>query len=99
MKHCPYGKKEYMKKLLSTILAIFAVAAAFAQTSFQVVPPRNVIAGNVFYVTYRLTNGDGSGINAPAISGCKLLSPRPGVSTMQSVQIINGSQSDRKSVV
>lgn len=93
MKHCPYGKKEYMKKLLSTILAIFAVAAAFAQTSFQVVPPRNVIAGNVFYVTYRLTNGDGSGINAPAISGCKLLSPRPGVSTMQSVQIINGSQS------
>lgn len=93
MKHCPYGKKEYMKKLLSTILAIFAAAAAFAQTSFQVVPPRNVIAGNVFYVTYRLTNGDGSGINAPAISGCKLLSPRPGVSTMQSVQIINGSQS------
>jgi len=64
-----------------------------AQTSFKVVPPRNVIAGNVFYVTYRLTNGNGSSINAPAIDGCKLLSPRPGVSTMQSVQIINGNQS------
>lgn len=63
-----------------------------AQTSFQVVPPRNVIAGNIFYVTYRLTNGDGSSLNAPAINGCKLLSPRPGVSTMQSVQIINGNQ-------
>lgn len=70
-----------------------AAAGMAAQTSFQVVPPRNVIAGNTFYVTYRLTNGDGSGITAPPIQGCKLLSPRPGVSTMQSVQIINGRQS------
>ena len=73
-------------------LMLGTVIQTVAQTSFQVVPPRNVIAGNVFYVTYRLTNGDGSSLNAPAISGCKQLSPRPGVSTMQSVQIINGNQ-------
>lgn len=83
-----------MKKLLFTLaLMLMAATGIAAQTSFQVVPPRNVIAGNTFYVTYRLTNGDGSGITAPPIQGCKLLSPRPGVSTMQSVQIINGRQS------
>lgn len=82
-----------MKKLLMIFaLMLGTVIQTVAQTSFQVVPPRNVIAGNVFYVTYRLTNGDGSSLNAPVISGCKQLSPRPGVSTMQSVQIINGNQ-------
>lgn len=82
-----------MKKLLTALaLLLGTIASMSAQTSFQVVPPRNVIAGNVFYVTYRLTNGDGSSLNAPPISGCKLLSPRPGVSTMQSMQIINGHQ-------
>lgn len=74
------------------IVALFAAVVAVAQASFQVVPPRNVIAGNVFHVTYRLSNASGSGLNAPAIDGCKLLSSRPGVSTMQSVQIINGKQ-------
>ena len=44
-----------MKKLLTTLaLLLGVIAAVSAQTSFQVVPPRNVIAGNVFYVTYRL---------------------------------------------
>ena len=87
------GKKEYMKKLFLTFLMIVGIAvSALAQASFKVVPPRNVIAGNVFYVTYRLTNGEGSSLNAPAIQGCKLLSPRPGISTMQSVEIINGHQ-------
>lgn len=86
-------KNTKMKKLLLTFFAIMGIAAAaLAQTSFKVIPPRNVIAGNVFHVTYRLTNGEGSSLNAPAIQGCKLLSPRPGVSTMQSVQIINGNQ-------
>lgn len=82
-----------MKKLLLTLGAVIAtVSGLWAQTSFQVVPPRNVIAGNTFYVTYRLTNGSGSGLSAPAVAGCKLLSQRPGVSTMQSVEIINGHQ-------
>ncbi len=82
-----------MKKVLLTFSVILAsVVAVIAQTTFQVVPPRNVIEGNTFYVTYRLTNGRGSGIQAPPVEGCKLLSPRPGVSTMQSVEIINGHQ-------
>lgn len=82
-----------MKKLLLTFFAIMGFTTAIlAQVSFKVVPPRNVIAGNMFYVTYRLTNAEGSSLNAPAIQGCKLLSPRPGVSTMQSVQVINGNQ-------
>lgn len=82
-----------MKKVLLTLSVMVAsVVALIAQTTFQVVPPRNVIAGNTFYVTYRLTNGKGSGLQAPPVDGCKLLSPRPGVSTMQSVEIINGHQ-------
>lgn len=84
----------YMRKLLLTLIVVIASVQGMvmAQTSFQVIPPRNVIAGNTFYVTYRLTNGSGSGINAPAVNGCKQLSTRPGVSTMQSVEIINGHQ-------
>lgn len=82
-----------MKKVLLTLSVVFAsIVAVIAQTTFQVIPPRNVIEGNTFYVTYRLTNGRGSGIQAPQVEGCKLLSPRPGVSTMQSVEIINGHQ-------
>lgn len=88
-----------MKKLILTFgVVLAAVLGIAAQTSFQVIPPRNVIAGNTFYVTYRLTSGDGSGLDAPAVTGCKLLSQRPGVSTMQSVEIINGRQSSTTTV-
>lgn len=92
-------KRKNMKKLIFTLLMALAMATGItAQTSFQVIPPRNVIAGNTFYVTYRLTNGDGNGLDCPAVTGCKLLSPRPGVSTMQSVEIINGHQSSTTTV-
>ncbi len=79
-----------MRKLL-IILSIFLsyASSAFAQ-KFEVIPPRNVIAGNTFYVTYRLTDGEGSSLNAPPVQNCKLLSQRPGVSTTQSMQMING---------
>ena len=92
-------KRKNMKKLIFTLLMALAMATGItAQTSFQVIPPRNVIAGNTFYVTYRLTNGAGNGLDCPAVTGCKLLSPRPGVSTMQSVEIINGHQSSTTTV-
>lgn len=86
-----------MKKLLilMTLIAVWLNAAA---QSFQVVPPRNVIAGQRFQVTFRLTNGEGSGLNAPAIPGCKLLSPSPGVSTMQSYQYVNGQSTSTSTV-
>ena len=78
-----------------TLLAAWIGAAA---QSFTVVPPRNVIAGQRFQVTFRLTNGEGSGLNAPAIPGCKLLSPSPGVSTMQSYQYVNGQSTSTSTV-
>lgn len=88
-----------MKKLFSILAALLiGCVALVAQTSFQVIPPRNVIAGNRFAVTYRLSNGEGTSLNAPAISGCKLLNPQPGVSTSQSYQIINGQASSSSTV-
>ncbi len=86
-----------MKKLL-IILTLAAAWIGAAAQSFKVEPPRNVIAGQRFQVTYRLTNGEGSGLNAPAIQGCKLLSPSPGVSTMQSYQYINGQSTSTSTV-
>ena len=86
-----------MKKLLIIMTLLAAWIGAAAQ-SFKVVPPRNVIAGQRFQVTFRLTNGEGSGLNAPAITGCKLLSPSPGVSTMQSYQYINGQSTSTSTV-
>lgn len=88
-----------MKKLFSILTAVLIFCATMAaQTSFQVIPPRNVIAGNRFAVTYRLSNGEGTSLNAPAINGCKLLNPQPGVSTSQSYQIINGQASSSSTV-
>lgn len=88
-----------MKKLFSILTALLLGCVALtAQTSFQVIPPRNVIAGNRFAVTYRLSNGEGTSLNAPAISGCKLLNPQPGVSTSQSYQIINGQATSSSTV-
>lgn len=88
-----------MKKYLTILSLLFLTAFSLAaQTSFQVIPPRNVIAGNRFAVTYRLSNGEGTSLNAPAISGCKLLNPQPGVSTSQSYQIINGHASSSSTV-
>lgn len=88
-----------MKKLFSILTVILLSCMTLAaQTSFQVIPPRNVIAGNRFAVTYRLSNGEGTSLNAPAINGCKLLNPQPGVSTSQSYQIINGQASSSSTV-
>lgn len=87
-----------MRKLVSILMVFIGVFAAAAQTSFQVLPPRNVIAGNRFAVTYRLSNGEGTSLNAPPVNGCKLLNPQPGVSTSQSYQIINGQASSSSTV-
>lgn len=88
-----------MKKIF-TIFSVFLLAALSlaAQTSFQVIPPRSVIAGNRFAVTYRLSNGEGTSLNAPPIQGCKLFNPNPGVSTSQSYEIINGRASSSSTV-
>lgn len=87
-----------IRHILLTLCMAACVISTVAQTSFKLIPPRNVIAGQNFQVIYRLTNGEGSGLNAPTIEGCKLLTPRPGVSTMQSMQIINGVQSSSTTI-
>lgn len=88
-----------MKRFLTLLTIIFLGAAAMvAQTSFQAIPPRNAIAGNKFYVTYRLSNAEGTDLNAPPVAGCTLLNPRPGVSTSQSYQVINGQATSSSTV-
>lgn len=81
-----------------TVIMLSCIVSVYAQASLKVIPPRNVIAGQNFHIIYRLTNGEGTSLNAPAVNGCKLLTPRPGMSTMQSVQIINGQQSSSTTI-
>lgn len=82
-----------MKTLNRFILFIVAVMAAHValaqQPQFALVPPRNVIEGRNFSLTFRLTDGEGNAPAAPELEGCTLLYG-PGTSTMQSTQIVNG---------
>ena len=87
-----------MKKILLVILLLAVCLPAWCQAAFQVIPPRNVIAGNKFMVKFKVVNGESGAPQAPSISGCKLLSPTPGRSTMQSFQMINGQSSSSTSV-
>lgn len=87
-----------MKKILLVILLIAVCLPAWCQAAFEVVPPRNVIAGNKFMVKFKVVNGESGAPQAPSINGCKLLSPTPGKSTMQSFQMINGQSSSSTSV-
>ncbi|MCM1518426.1 MAG: BatD family protein [Pseudoflavonifractor sp.] len=78
------------------ILLIAGIGTIAAQTSFTVIPPRQVIAGNKFSVTFRVANGDGSSLKVPEIDGCTLLYG-PSTSTMQSYQFVNGQQTSSRS--
>ncbi len=73
-------------------MLVSAIAVTVAQsTSFTVVPPRNVIAGNKFSVTFRLKNGEGSGLKAPQIDGCTFVYG-PSTSTMSNYSWTNGRE-------
>lgn len=86
------------RRILTTVLLMMlAVAAAMAETSFTVIPPRTVIAGNKFNVTFRLKDGEGSGLKAPEIKGCTLLYG-PSTSRMQNYQWVNGQASSSTTV-
>ncbi len=87
-----------MKKLILFFMVVIAALFVSAQTTFQVIPPRNVIAGNKFMVKFKVVNGESGAPQAPSINGCKLLSPTPGRSTMQSIQMINGQTTSSSSV-
>lgn len=80
-----------MKRFIGVILIWCYCATLMAQVSFEVLPPRTVVVGDKFSVTFRLQNGEGSTPKTPEIQGCEFLYG-PSTSTMQSVQIVNGRQ-------
>lgn len=86
-----------MKRILLYIILCAAGLPVLAQTTFTVHPPRNVIAGNKFNITFRLSNGQGSSLKVGNIDGCTLLYG-PSVSTSQSYQVINGQATSSSTV-
>lgn len=82
--------------LLTAALITFGAMAA-SDASFDLVPPRNVIEGRNFSLTFRLSNADASDFEGPELEGCTLLYG-PAVSTMQSTQIVNGRLSSSRTV-
>ncbi len=83
--------------LMTILLMVGIVLAAMAETSFTVIPPRTVIAGNKFNVTFRLKDGEGSGLKAPEIKGCTLLYG-PSTSRMQNYQWVNGQSTSSTTI-
>ncbi len=82
---------------MTMLMMVMVAVAAVAETSFTVIPPRTVIAGNKFNVTFRLKDGEGSGLKAPEIKGCTLLYG-PSTSRMQNYQWVNGQASSSTTV-
>ncbi len=82
---------------MAMVMMVMVVLTAVAETSFTVIPPRTVIAGNKFNVTFRLKDGEGSGLKAPEIKGCTLLYG-PSTSRMQNYQWVNGQASSSTTV-
>lgn len=76
---------------------LIAIAAAAQSVSLQVINPGTQIQGRKFSVTFRASGGEAQGIKAPAIRGCKLVYG-PSISTMHSVTIIQGKQTDESYV-
>ncbi|MDO5394935.1 MAG: BatD family protein [Bacteroidales bacterium] len=79
--------------LLVFLITLAGSLTASAQgASFSVHAPAQVVEGNNFTVTFRVTNANAqiSKAQAPQLKGCTLLFG-PGVSTMESYSFINGT--------
>lgn len=85
----------YFIFILLTIVGSGAARAQQAQ--FALVPPRSVVEGRNFNLTFRLTDGEGNAPSAPQLEHCRLLYG-PSTSTMQSTQIVNGRMSSTYSI-
>lgn len=83
--------------ILSILLVVGVLPCVMAQASFNIVSPRNVVAGRNFNITFRLSDGDANPPAAPQLEHCTLLYG-PSVSTMQSTQIVNGRMTSTSSV-
>lgn len=89
--------KELNRIFAALLLIAVASLHVWANVTFKVLPPRNVIEGNKFNVTFRLENAQGNGLKVSEINGCSFLYG-PSTSTQQSYQIINGRTSSQKTV-
>lgn len=89
--------KELNRIFAALLLIAVASLHVWADVTFKVLPPRNVIEGNKFNVTFRLENAQGNGLKVSEINGCSFLYG-PSTSTQQSYQIINGRTSSQKTV-
>lgn len=83
-------KSQY--RIISLLLMLAAGIAVMAQNSLVLLNPGTQIQGRKFALTFRATGGQAGGLKAPALNGCKLIYG-PSVSTMESVQYINGQMS------
>lgn len=86
--------------ILTACLFGMAAPETLAKVSFRTIPRQNVVAGQNFNITFRLSaeDEDVSGVSLPtppAIPGCKLLSG-PNVTTSMSTTIINGKRSSQE---
>lgn len=89
--------KELNRIFAALLLIAVASLHVWADVTFKVLPPHNVIEGNKFNVTFRLENAQGNGLKVSEINGCSFLYG-PSTSTQQSYQIINGRTSSQKTV-
>ena len=87
-----------MKRFSFLLLNICLIAlGSMAQVAFNVVPRRNVIAGQRVQVVYRLSNAQAGNPTVGDIKGCQLLYG-PSRSTTQSYQVINGVSTSNSTV-
>ncbi len=88
-----------MKQRLNILLLLLITTLSIWAAEFSIVPPRTVVAGQNFTITYRLKNAEseGSALKVAEIEGCRLLYG-PATSTMKSYQFVNGRQSSSSTV-
>lgn len=86
-----------MQRFILYLILLLTVIPANAAADFQLIPPRNVVEGRNFAITFRLSNGKANPPAAPELEGCRLLYG-PSTSTMQSTEIINGHMTSSSSI-
>ncbi len=87
-----------IRNLLVTLILLTGISAyAASEVTFTTIPPRTVIEGNKFNITFRLKNAEGNGFQAPEIEGCTLLYG-PAVSTVYNSSYTNGKMEQSSSV-
>lgn len=77
-----------MKRILLIAVVCFVTIAVYAQVSFEVSGPHQVIQGKQFQMEYTLYNASGKDFSIPDFQGCRVLFDA--VSQGTNVSIVNG---------